>query len=264
MTTIFAGKDFARELEQKTHIKVKRLVEKGVRPKLVSILVGDDPGSVLYTNLKKQAAQRVGIDFETVRYPAEVPISRLSGKIKELNGDDKVHGIMVQLPLPGKLKSVTEYLVNQIAPKKDVDGLTNDSPYISATVKAILEILDQSPIANYLSPKICVVGASGAVGNPLVKELKKRYSDLVGCNSKTRDLGAVTKTADVLISAAGVPGLVKADMVKDGAIVIDVGSPKGDVDPVVLTKASFVTPVPGGVGPVTISCLLENLVSACK
>ncbi|OGM26128.1 hypothetical protein A2627_03745 [Candidatus Woesebacteria bacterium RIFCSPHIGHO2_01_FULL_39_28] len=266
MGIIFDGRKFAKKKEKLLSYKVTRLLGKGVKPKLVSILVGNDPGSKLYISLKKKAAERVGIVFEVVKFEESALVDQISSAVKQFSSDSSVYGIMVQLPLPEKFRDRDrDRVLNSIAYEKDVDGLRENSPFLPATVKAILSIIDEAK--KLLNPPIrraglnyCVVGATGMVGLPLVKELKKLGNEVIGCNSKTSNLKYQTSKADVLISATGVPNLIQGYMVKKGAIVIDVGSPKGDVDPSAALRASFFTPVPGGVGPVTVVSLLENLV----
>lgn len=252
---IFDGRGFARKKELELAERVKQL---GSVPKLVSIVVGDNPASHLYVNLKGQAAKRVGIEFQKfeIRNSKHETIIKL---IKELNKNKSVTGIMVQLPLPPILQGQTLKMVGAINAKKDVDGLTGKGRFLPATVKAIFEILEAEKVAVIGAP-VVVVGRSTVVGRPLAAELVRRGAQVTVAHSQTGDLGAVTRKAEILISATGKPGLITADMVKPGAVVIDVGEPKGDVDKGVREVASWVTPVPGGVGPVTVACLLENVV----
>ena len=261
MTIIFDGRQFTAGKEKFLKKEVKRLLARGVHPKLASIIVGDDPASKLYVNLKKKAAQRIGAELEVRSRKSEVGYRSLIGEIRRLNGDKTIYGIMVQLPLPLNIRHHTLDIINSIQSNKDVDGLRKDSIYVHPTAKAVLQII------KFAGPRcpaaVCVVGATGMVGTPLVRELRKKGYKVIGCNSKTKDLKSETLKADILVSATGSPGIISADMVKEGAVVIDVGSPRGDVDPSIGIKASFITPVPGGVGPVTISCLLENLLDAC-
>ncbi len=245
---IFDGKKFAADKEEILKQKVLELKRKSIFPKLVAILVGDNPASVLYTNLKKQAAERIGVQFEIVNSLE---------KINDLNNDKSVHGIMIQLPLPLEIRNSTSEILNQIASEKDVDGQRENSKFLPATVKAILQII---PKNNFKT--IAVVGSKGAVGSKLIKEFQKKNFKIIALD-KDDDLQQI-KNCDVVISATGVPNLITANLIKDNAIVIDVGSPKGDVDfAEVSKKVSFITPVPGGVGPVTIISLMENLVEAC-
>ena len=246
MAIIFDGRTFAAKKEEELKEKVSTLRQRGIVPRLASILVGDDPASKLYVGLKKKAAERVGIEVEVIDSTDE---------IERLNKDEGVKGIMIQMPLPDGLEDRTESIINSINPDKDVDGLRSDSKFLHPTSKAVIDILKEAEGQLKVKPKsACVVGGRGMVGAPLVKELKRLGYELTEKREE----------ADILVSCTGTPNLIEPDMVKKGAIVIDVGSPKGDVEfEDVSKKASFITPVPGGVGPVTISCLLENLISAC-
>jgi len=258
MAIIFDGYKFAAKKEKSLKREVKKLLEKGVRPKLVSIIVGDDPASKLYVNLKKKAAERIGAEVEIVRLSLGIRVEEIIQTIKQFNNDDKVKGIMVQLPLPEKIDNSRLRIIGSIIPKKDVDGLKKNSQYIHPTAKAVLQIIEVAWKRYDISDSgctICIVGAGGMVGGFLVKEIAKTKLQLI----------KETKNADIVVSATGKPGIIKKEMVKERVIIIDVGSPFGDVDfKRVLPKASFITPVPGGVGPVTISCLLENLVIASQ
>lgn len=254
MAIMFDGRAFANKKED-------FLKKQGEHPKLISILVGNDQASRLYVSLKKKFADRVGAVMEIKEFPENAKEEEIANFIKQQNSDKSVDGIMVQLPLPGGLKDKTTKIINVIAKEKDIDGLREDSPYLHPTSKAVVQIIKES---GKLSGSVCVVGATGMVGKPLVHDLRERGYQVVECDSGTINLKEETLRADIVVSATGVPGLIKEDMIKDGAIVIDVGSPKGDVDfENVSKKASFITPVPGGVGPVTIACLLENLFSTC-
>ena len=248
MPIIFDGRVFAEEKIKKLDKEVAKLKNRGIHPKLASILVGDDPASRLYVSLKKKAAERVGIELEIIDSIDE---------ISRLNKDEDVHGIMIQMPLPGELAGRTKEIINSIAPHKDVDGLREDSPFVHPTAMAVLqtikEAIKQLKIDN-LQFTICVVGSAGMVGGAFLKEIKKTNYQLV----------EKSEEADILVSTTGSPNIIKAKMVKKGAIVIDVGSPKGDCDPEVSKVAGFITPVPGGIGPITIASLLENLVKASE
>lgn len=256
---IFDGKKFAQEKEKELRKKVLKLKS---APKLVSILVGDDPSSVLYTNLKKKAAERVGVEFEIMKFPDSISKLYLIKVIKNLNNDQRVNGIMVQLPLPLALKEKTQTILNNIDQGKDVDGLTKRSAFIPATTKAVIRIIGiAKEKVDTKDEKIIVVGSKGMVGKSIVKELKNLKYSVEGIDKETKDLKSETSKGDILISATGVKNLIKENFVKDGAVVIDIGAPYGDVSfNKVKKKASFITPVPGGVGPVTIVSLLENLV----
>lgn len=258
---IFNGKKFALEKEKELKTKIKKLK---TAPRLVSILVGDDPASILYTNLKKKAGERVDINFEIMKFPTTISALYLNKVIKNLNNDETVNGIMIQLPLPSILKEKQETILNYIDPKKDVDGLTKNSPFMPAATKAIIKILGiAKKKVNSGNEKVVVIGSKGMVGKSVVKELKNLKYNVEGVDQEIKDLKSVTTKADILISATGIPNLIKGNMVKDGVVVIDIGSPKGDVlFNEVVKKVSFITPVPGGAGPVTIMSLLENLVQS--
>jgi methylenetetrahydrofolate dehydrogenase (NADP+)/methenyltetrahydrofolate cyclohydrolase len=264
---IFDGRKFAAEKEETLAIRVLGFKTRGVYPKLASILVGGDPASQLYVNLKKKAAERIGAEVDIYLIKENSKPEDLTLLIKTLNEDKTVHGIMIQMPIPGKMGDIKDRIVNTIKSDKDVDGLRENSPFLHPTSKAVIQIIDEAkkdiPFENS-SCKVVVIGATGMVGRPLVRELRRENYEVVECNTKTIDLAGTALEGDIIVSTTGVPDIVRGDMVKDGAIVIDVGSPKGDVEFAgVSKKAGFISPVPGGVGPVTITCLLENLLSAC-
>lgn len=280
MTKIFAGKTVAQKKERQLAKKIADFKGKtGITPKLVSIVVGHNPASHLYLRFKEQSAERVGIEFEKIEFPESTKAEEIIRIIQEKNHDEKVHGIMVQLPLPESLEIRNSKLeiLESIDPKKDVDCLTSENfnlltsgnpRFLPATVKAVLEIIELSNyrIANLKGVNICVVGASKIVGEPLAICLKNLGATVTICDEDTQDLPSFTQKAEILVSATGVPDLIGINMVKKGAVVIDVGSPRGDVDfEKVKETASFITPVPGGVGPVTVVCLMENVfTTACK
>ena len=274
MTVIFDGKTFASAKQNFLREEVNKLKKKGILPKLVSILVGRDPASDLYLKLKKKAATEIGAEVEIVRYKDDIHISELVHEIKKFNNNKTVSGIMVQLPLPKNFsKKDRDKIINAISKSKDVDGLREDSPYITPTVKAVLLTIDEAIARVYplrkrgINPntiKVVVVGAKGFEGEKIHNVLKKNRYKVDGLDKETKDLKSKTLDADILISATGVPGLIKKDMVKEGVIIIDIGAPNGDIEKDAYAKAAFVSPVPGGVGPVTIFCLLENLVKAAS
>jgi methylenetetrahydrofolate dehydrogenase (NADP+) / methenyltetrahydrofolate cyclohydrolase len=267
MAIVFDGRDFAAQKEEALKLRVLGLKTRGVHPHLASILIGHDPASELYVNLKKIAATRIGAELDIYFLPERVKKEEVVALIDSLNNDNNFQGIMIQMPLPGKLEQESKNIINLINPEKDVDGLREKSDYLHPTSKAVIDILhfaEKETLLKERPSKVAVVGATGMVGKPLVEELKLQSYRVIECNTKTKDLKAETLSADVIVSTTGVQGIIKEDMVKPDAIVIDVGSPKGDVNFYeVERKAAFITPVPGGVGPVTISCLLENLISAC-
>lgn len=292
---IFDGKRFAGEKEEKLMGVVGGLrpsfvpptgrtsagKDIGKVPKLVAILVGENPEGELYLRLKEKVARRLGIKFEFRKFSANSP-QEISYFIERKNIDSEVGGIIVELPLPPKFNiQYSKFkILDAINPKKDVDCLTSENlrllkkgcpNFMPPTVKAVIEILMEATgtksLKNLKDKRIVVVGDRGMVGEPLVAVLENSGLRVEGANTSTGDLTALTKSADILISAAGVGRLIKKEMVKQGAVVIDVGIEKkrdfkvvGDVDFENIKEiASFITPVPGGVGPVTITCLMENL-----
>lgn len=272
MAVIFAGKKFAQEKEEKLKAEIKKLK---IKPKLVVVLVGEDRASRVYVRVKKEAAERVGIDFELKEFPQSASEEEVVGYIKKKNGEKATTGVMVQLPLP---KGSDELKIRRaIHPFKDVDCLhpknlgllvlsAPSRMVYPAAVKAVLEILTRGvnriPIhdRDYRGKNVVIVGASNLVGKPLSLVLSHLGATVTLCRSTTRNLAKHTKMADILISATGKPGLIKKEMVKKGAVVIDVGETKADVAKDVALVASFLTPVPGGVGPVTVVSLLENVI----
>lgn len=264
---IIDGKKLAAQHERLLAAKIKKLKTK---PKVVSILVGEDPASVLYSQMKQKKAQELGISFALKSFPENAHFDEIAEEIKKLNKDRQVSGIMVQLPLPKKFlgENQPEDLLRLINPKKDVDGLTGKGKSLPAAVKAVLSILDDEKI-KVSGADVTIIGASQLVGLPLAKQLEKKRAKVSVCDINTSNLREQTLRADILISAAGEPDLVIGKMVKDGAVVIDVGISKidgkiaGDVDfESVSEKASKITPVPGGVGPMTIISLMENVTEA--
>lgn len=266
---IFNGKSFVSQKESDLIKEIERLRGKNIVPKLTSILVGDNPASVLYLNLKKKKAEKVGVAVDILKFETSVRFDELIHEIRKLNRDNSVHGIMIQLPLPSIFsKSQRDKIINAIAKKKDVDGLREDSPYLTPTVKAVLSALKEASNLSLKKDdpnkyKVVVVGYKGFEGRKIFKVFKDMGYDVEGVDKKTEDLGLRTKSADVLISATGSRGLITKDMLKKGAVVIDVGAPHGDVKlKEVSEKVAFISPVPGGVGPMTIYYLLENLTAA--
>ena len=272
MAKVFDGKELALE-KQKTLTRQVAAFKKKYKltPKLASILVGDNPAAKLYLSLKQKAAKKVGIDFIEKKFEDNESVDKIYHYIKRRNIDKETNGIMIQLPLPAKIDSF--WLTSKIDPGKDVDCLTpenfgllamNKSIFLPATVKAILEII-KDRVVELEGCRVTIVGASDIVGKPLALHLSNLGATVTLCRSKTKILSRHTLKADILVSATGVPGLIKKNMVKNRAIVIDVGSPEGDVDFSEVEKvASFITPVPGGVGPLTVVCLLENVFQAAR
>ncbi|MDO8503490.1 MAG: bifunctional 5,10-methylenetetrahydrofolate dehydrogenase/5,10-methenyltetrahydrofolate cyclohydrolase [bacterium] len=275
MTIIFDGREFVRRKNEETRRRVEDLIKKGVKPTLVSIFSPSDAGSALYTKIKKDAAQALGIQFRAKEIEDAHDPDSIISEIEKINNDSKVHGILVQKPSGENDFSKEDWsrIISTLSPKKDVDGLTPENlglidlgtpRFFPATAAAVLAILEESKIV-IRGSNVVIVGVSEILGKPLAAELTERRATVTTTHRGTRDLAGVIKRADILVSATGTPNLIKGDMVKSGVVVIDVGAPKGDVlFQEVKDIASFITPVPGGVGPVTVSCLLENTVLAAE
>jgi len=276
MAIVISGKDLAHEKREFMKNQVVELEKKyGRRPKLVVILVGDNPASVSYVSGKEKACVEIGITNETIRLSSDTTEEELLNIIDRLNNDSQVDGILTQLPLPKQINE--DAIINAITPEKDVDGFhpqnvaalfLKQKGTTPCTPKGILEVLDSVNIP--IEGKRCVVvGRSNIVGLPVSKLMLDRNATVTIAHSRTKDLANVTKEADILIAAVGKPLFIKENMVKDGAVVIDVGvnrNPEtgklcGDVDfENVKEKASYITKVPGGIGPMTITCLMENTI----
>lgn len=259
---IIDGKAIAsRRLE----ILRNRIQNLSLKPKLAVVLVGNDPASVLYVKIKTKKAAEVGIQTVAYRLSNQSKKEEIAGVIKKLNGDKNIHGIIVQLPLPPGLHPDTEEILAGIDPAKDVDGLTGKSGFLLATVKAVLVILEEVLKFGLGGKVIMVVGQGRLAGRPLADYLEKHGARVNRCDEYTgkEQIRKLGREANILVSATGVPNIIKADMVKPGAVVIDCGSPKAEVDfENVKNVAGAITPVPGGVGPLTVVSLLENVVEA--
>jgi len=277
-TRIIDGNAIARELRAGLIRRVAALAAIGVRPGLAVLQVGTHPASKIYVRNKMKACGEVGLYSEHIELPADADESTLLGRIEALNHDSRVHGILVQLPLPAGLSA--DRLVDALAPAKDVDGfhpinmglLAAGRPrFVPCTPLGVMKLIEHEEIG-VQGRHAVVVGRSNIVGKPMALLLLQKGATVTICNSRTPDLGAMTVQADVLVVAAGRPKLVTAGMVKPGAVVIDVGINRladgkltGDVDfQSVLGTASRITPVPGGVGPMTIAMLLENTVMSAE
>jgi methylenetetrahydrofolate dehydrogenase (NADP+) / methenyltetrahydrofolate cyclohydrolase len=249
-----------------------------VTPGLATVLVGDDPASAVYVRMKREDSAEVGIESFHHEPGGDVSADELSALLRDLSADDRVHGILLQLPLPAHLDQ--DEFIALIDPSKDVDGLTvanagllmqdRDEAMVPCTPAGVMELLREAG-AELEGARAVVVGRSILVGKPLAQLLLAANATVTHCHSRTRDLPAVCRDADVLIAAVGSPGLVTADMVRDGAVVIDVGTNRtedglvGDVDfEAVREKAGAITPVPGGVGPMTRAMLLVNTLRAAQ
>ncbi len=273
---IISGKELSAKLKAEMAERVATFpAEYGRVPHLVVILVGEDPGSVSYVKGKAKASAEVGIRNTTIRRPDTITEDELLGMIAELNADDRVDGILVQLPLPKHIDE--DKIIAAIDKSKDVDGfhplnvaaLWQKQPCtLPCTPKGIIKMLKSAGV-EISGREAVVIGRSNIVGLPVSKLLLDENATVTIAHSRTKNLGEVTRRADILVVAIGRPKFVKADMVKEGAVVIDVGVNRdpetgklcGDVDfAAIEPKASVITPVPGGVGPMTICCLMENTI----
>ena len=274
MNNIIDGTQVGRKIRN----EVKELIEENnITPSLTVIQIGDNKASNVYIKNKKKACEEVGITLDLIKFNETISEDLIIDEIKRLNNDISVNGIIVQLPLPQGFDEGK--IINTISPVKDVDGLTyqnvgnlvleNDC-LVSCTPMAVMELLNEYNI-DLESKNVCIIGRSNLVGKPLIQLLLQKNATVSICHSKSLDIKTYTKMADVLIVAAGHPNLVTKDMVKEDSVIIDVGINKegnllcGDVcfDDVI-KKVNLITPVPGGVGPVTVACLLKNVVKAYK
>jgi methylenetetrahydrofolate dehydrogenase (NADP+)/methenyltetrahydrofolate cyclohydrolase len=277
MASIIDGNKIALDIRNEVRQSAIALKEqKGIVPGLAVVLVGEDPASHVYVGKKAKACAEVGFLSREYRFSAETDEENLLKIIKKLNKDKLIHGILVQLPLPKHIS--TEKIITAIDPRKDVDGfhpynvggLVIGSPlFVPCTPQGIMALIARTGI-DLKGKEAVVVGRSNIVGKPIALLLLAEHATVTICHSRTKDLPSVTRRGDILIAAVGKPQMIKADMVKDGAIVIDVGVNRlengklaGDVDfDEVAPKASFITPVPGGVGPMTIAMLMKNTLDA--
>lgn len=271
---IFDGYKLAASKEIELKVKVQKLGEESRQIKIAAILFSEDAGSVLYSNLKKDAAKRVGVVYQLQTFSLKDRVEEVTKLIDSLNTDDTVTGIIIQKPTRSVYQQQAseadfdawwQGLVSRIALEKDVDGLRPDRTLLPATAKAVLEILDYAQIS-LNNKKILILNRSDILGQPLYQELKNRGVDATIWGSK--ELLASKNQCqdfDVIISGTGRPGLITGDMIKKGVVLIDVGEPAGDIDfESVKDKAEFITPVPGGVGPMTVVSLLQNAVDLTK
>jgi methylenetetrahydrofolate dehydrogenase (NADP+)/methenyltetrahydrofolate cyclohydrolase len=278
VATIIDGKSLAAAVRSAQKIEVAALAARGLRPGLAAVLVGDDPASRVYVRNKALACEETGVRSQTHEFPADVSESTLMECIARLNSDRAVHGILVQLPLPRHIG--TERVLAAVSPAKDIDGfhavnlgalLQGRPGFVPGTPAGVMRLLAHAgvPLAGRHA---VIVGRSNIVGKPLALLLLQKDATVTICHSKTRDLAAVTRQADILVAAVGHAKLITADMVKPGACVIDVGVNRmpdgklaGDVDfPAVKEVAGSITPVPGGVGPMTVAMLIVNTVRAAE
>ena len=277
-TRIVDGNAIARELRVGLIRRVTALAATGVRPGVAVVQVGNDPASRIYVRNKIKACGEAGLYSDHIELPADADESTLLGRIRVLNDDPRIHGILVQLPLPPGFSAAR--VLEALSPAKDIDGFhptnmgllaTGNPRFVPCTPLGVMKILEHEGVA-LQGRHAVVVGRSNIVGKPMALLLLQKSATVTICNSRTPDLGAMTRQADILVVAAGKPKLVTAGMVKPGAVVIDVGINRlaegkltGDVDfQSVLGTASCITPVPGGVGPMTIAMLLENTVMSAE
>ena len=278
MATIIDGKELSKKLKEQMKDRVAQMRQQGIVPKLVVVLVGNNSASEVYVRNKHKACGEVGIESEVIKMPEESTQQELLDVVKGLNEDRTVDGILVQLPLPGQINE--KVVLRSILPEKDVDGFhpvnvgllsIGDDCYAPATPSGIIAMFKEYGIE--IAGKHCVIiGRSNIVGKPMAALLLRHNATVTVCHSKTQNLGELTRQADIVIVATGHRHTLTAVIVKEGAVVIDVGMNRnelgklcGDVDfDEVKEKASFITPVPGGVGPMTITELLENTILAAQ
>ncbi len=280
MARILSGKEFAARIKEDAARGVAALKAAGVLPRLAVIIVGSDPASEVYVRNKQRTCEELGIRSDHIALPAETTKEELLACIEELNVDPEVHGILVQLPLPTQIAEDEEEILSHIDPRKDVDGfhpvnvghLVLGAPGLRpCTPAGCIRMLDYAGIPIEGAHAV-IIGRSNIVGKPMAHLLLERNATVTICHSRTQNLAAIARTADILVAAVGRPHFVTADMVKEGATVIDVGinriAPKklvGDVDfDAAAAVAGAITPVPGGVGLLTVAMLMENVVQAAK
>jgi methylenetetrahydrofolate dehydrogenase (NADP+) / methenyltetrahydrofolate cyclohydrolase len=272
--TLIDGKALGAKVREEVAASVAELGHVG----LATILVGDDPASHIYIGLKQKAATAAGMEARDITLPADTSEEDVLATIAEVNADDAIHGLLVQLPLPGHLDE--NRIIEAIAPAKDIDGIhpmnagrlyLGRPTLVPGTPLGIMRMLDEYEIP-LEGTRAVVVGRSAIVGKPMAHLLLQRNATVTICHSRTQDLQRHTLDADVLVAAVGRTHLIAADMVKAGATVIDVGMNRdensrkvlGDVDPGAVERAAYMTPVPGGVGPMTIAMVLQNTVTAAR
>ena len=278
MAEIINGKELAKNIRLELKNEVSKLKEKGIIPKLAVIMVGDDKASKVYVKNKSKACEEIGIEYEEFLLDESISMEELLNLIEKLNNRKDINGILLQSPIPKNLN--IDEAFNKIDYKKDVDGFNpvnvgklviGQDSFISCTPYGVIKMLE-----NYNIPiegkNVVIIGRSNIVGKPLMQCLLKKNATVTICHSKTKNISEITKKADILVAASGKAKFVTKEMVRDGAVVIDVGINRdesgklvGDVDFEEAEKiASFITPVPGGVGPMTIAMLMSNVVKACK
>ena len=278
MAVIIDGKELAKKIRANLKIECEELKKRNINSKLAVIMVGEDPASKVYVRNKSKACEDVGIEYEEYLLDVNTTQKELIELIEKLNNDKTVNGILLQSPIPSNL-DINEAF-RTISPQKDVDGFNplnvgklvlNQDTFVSCTPYGIMKMFEEYDI-DLTGKNVVILGRSNIVGKPLIHCCLNKNATVTSCHSKTQNLAQKAKEADVLISAIGKANFVTADMVKDGAVVIDVGINRldngkitGDVDfESVKEKASYITPVPGGVGPMTIAMLMNNVIKATK
>ncbi len=276
MPEILDGKELAQKIRSNLKIKVDELKLEGIHPKLAVIMVGEDPSSKIYVRNKSKACEEIGIEYEEFLLKDTIQMEELLKLIDTLNKRQDVHGILLQSPIPNNLDINLAF--KRIVPEKDVDGFNpvnvgrlclNQDGFVSCTPFGVMKLLEEYNI-DVEGKNAVIIGRSNIVGKPMAQCLLNKNATITICHSKTKELDKITKTADILISAVGRPKFVKKNMVKEGAVVIDVGTNRledgklvGDVDfDEVAPITSYITKVPGGVGPMTIAMLMTNIVKA--
>lgn len=288
MGNILDGKQAAKEIKAELKLEIDKLADSGIVPGLAAVLIGENPASEIYVSSKAKQCKKIGIYSEVIRHTDDITHAELIQLVRDLNERDDIHGILVQEPLPSQIEKLDLNL--NIDPRKDVDGfhpvnlgriLIGDPLYLTCTPYGILEILRRNGISLY-KKDVVILGRSNIVGKPLAAMIFQKWPDTNGtvtiCHTGTADIPKHTRQADVVVCAMGQAEYLKGDMIKEGAVVVDVGINRiedpaekkgyriaGDVDyDSCLEKCSWITPVPGGVGPMTIAMLLYNTVKACK
>jgi len=276
--TILDGKKLSEKIKQQIKLEVDELKKEGITPGLAVILVGNNPASQTYVRMKKEACEKVGMYSVVHEFPESISEKELLSTIDMINNNPNIHGLLIQLPLPTHID--TTKILERVSPKKDVDGfhpynmgrlVEGLDTFAPCTPLGVMELFKEYDI-EVKGKDVCVVGASNIVGKPMWALLLNEFATVDICHIETKDLKSHTKRADIVIVGVGKPNLITADMVKDDVIVIDIGINKlpngklvGDVDfENISKKASFITPVPGGVGPMTIAMLLKNTLKAAK
>ena len=275
---ILDGKKLSNEIIEELKVRCDELKEKGIKPKFAVIMVGNDKASQIYVKNKRKACEKVGIECVECFLDEDIQQKELIDKIKELNSDNTIHGILLQSPIPKHL-NINEAF-ETISPKKDVDGFNptnvgklclNQDTFVSCTPFGIIKLLDKYGI-DLAGKKVTIIGRSNIVGKPLIQCFLNKNATVTICHSKTDNIKEHTKDADIVVVAIGKPKFLKENMVKKNSVIIDVGINRddngkiiGDVDfENVSKKSSYITPVPGGVGPMTIAMLMNNVIKAAE